>query len=273
MTSLLGYRFQRFEAKQRDNQGDFQTLKTNAWKAVQASINQGVPAIAWQPMSREQKAAGLRAGAWGLLVGYNKSDKTYTVRHQYHKKGKEAYTVRYDAIGHTDPIEWFHVLIYDGSVPVDTLATHVMALRNAIAFANGTRWKSEQSIHKANAQGLAAFEMWRTAIESGVAKPKHTLNHARELANWRLHAATYLQELTTTFPSARSQLEVGAGHYIRLIETAKKLQAFCEPFFKAQTFPNDARIKVSTHVTTMMQDEKNAIQAITRTLELLGKSN
>jgi RNA polymerase sigma-70 factor (ECF subfamily) len=107
----LGLRFQRFDAVQRDEEGDFQRLKVDAWEAVRKSIDRGVPAIAWQPMSREQKAEGLRAGGWGMLVGYDESDETYTVRHQYHRRGRDAYTVRYDAIGHSDPSEWFCVLV------------------------------------------------------------------------------------------------------------------------------------------------------------------
>ena len=273
MVPKLGYRFQGFEAKQRDNKGDFQKLKADAWNAVRASIDRGVPAIAWQPMSREQKAAGIRAGAWGLLVGYNNSDETYTVRHQYHKKGREAYTVRYDAFGHTDPIEWFHVLVYDSSISVDPLDTHITALRNAVAFANGTRWDSEKSKHKADALGFAAYELWGSAIESGVAEPKHSHNHARELVNWRQHAATYLRELATIFPKAGSQLKIGADHYEHLIETAKTFQGLCEPIIKEKVFPIEIGSKVADLVTTMMDAEHKAIQAITDALVLLDRSH
>lgn len=112
MVPKLGYQFQSFKAIQRGAKGDFHQLKADAWNAVRASIDRGVPAMAWQPMSREQKAAGLRAGAWSLLVGYNEIEETYTVCHQYYKKGREPFTVRFDAIGHTDPAERFYVNPY-----------------------------------------------------------------------------------------------------------------------------------------------------------------
>ncbi len=232
-----------------------------------------MPAIAWQPMSREQKAAGLRAGAWGQLVGYNEAEETYTVRHQYHKKGREAYTVRYDAIGHTDPIQWFHVLVYDGSMPVDSMDTHVTALRNAVAVANGTRRDTERGIHKADAQGFAAYELWRAAIESGVADPKHTLNHARELVAWRGYAAAYLRELAEIFPNARSNLEDGASHYDNLIETAAKLQAFCEPLVESKTFSKSTRSVAANLVTNLLGAERKAIQAIEEVLKVLNESD
>ena len=41
---------------------DMQALKDRAWKRVKASIDSGVPAVAWAPMTVEQKDAG--ANAW-----------------------------------------------------------------------------------------------------------------------------------------------------------------------------------------------------------------
>jgi hypothetical protein len=272
MLPRRGYRFQRFEAKQKNAEGDFSKLKADAWNAVRASIDRGMPAIAWQPMSREQKAAGLRAGAWGLLVGYDKTDETFTVRHQYHKKGRESYTVRYDAIGHSDPSEWFCVLVYDGTDTVDATDTHVTALRNAVAFANGTRFGAGDSQHRADARGFAAYELWRVAIESGEADPKHSLNHARELVNWRGHAAAYLRELAEILPDARSRLEQGAAHYDRLIETAAKLQAYCKPLEKAGAFPKDSGTEAGNLVTSLLRSEREAIAHIKGALEILGVS-
>lgn len=262
MIPKLGYKFKQFEATQRGAPDGFQELKTDAWRAVRESIDKGIPVIAWQPMSREQKAAGLRAGAWGLLVGYNEIEGTYTVRHQYHKKGQESYKVRYDAIGHSDPREWFHVLVFNGYNPVDPMDTHITALQNAVAFANGTRWDSTKTKHQADALGFAAFELWRMAIVSGEARPKHSLNHARELVNWRKHAALYLREIAKLLPQGQTSLNKAATHYERLVETASKLQNLCDEVSRSTGFSQDTRNKASSYVTALLQAEENAITAI-----------
>ena len=44
------------------------------------------------------------------FVGYDEAAETYTVRHPF---VSEQYAVRYDAIGHADPVEWFNVRIFE----------------------------------------------------------------------------------------------------------------------------------------------------------------
>ena len=55
--------------------------KAEARDAVRASLQKGIPALAWQAMSPEQKASGIGAGNWGMLAGYDDTGRTYTVRH------------------------------------------------------------------------------------------------------------------------------------------------------------------------------------------------
>lgn len=118
-----------------------------------------------------------------------------------------------------------------------------MALQNAIAFANGTRWDGLKGIHQSDGQGFEAYEIWRTAVDSGVAQPKYTLDHARELTRWRKYAATYLLELAKILPPAKSKPKEGAAHYDRLTDTAARLQALCEPLKDSKSFSEDIALK------------------------------
>ena len=134
----LGCRIKRFQVRHQEDalwspggpgsgfrprhQDKSQALKAAAWEAVRESIDRGIPAVAWNPMSFEQAEAGLSARDWGLLVGYDLSDETYTVRHNY---VRDDFTVRYDEIGHTEPSELFCVLVYDGPKPGDLTRVHI----------------------------------------------------------------------------------------------------------------------------------------------------
>lgn len=169
-------RFRIFKAYQAKEDGDFGALKAEAWDAVRESIDRGHPAIAWQPMTVEQRAAGIRAGAWGVLTGYDESEKTYTVRHQYNKRG-EAYPVEFDGIGHTDPAELFCVLVYDGPAEAEPRDTHLMALRNAISFAEGKRSESK-SYQEPDGRGFSAYELWLEALGSEDASAEQSGIHA-----------------------------------------------------------------------------------------------
>ena len=43
---------------------------------------------------------------WNLVIGYEEETETYTVNH-----GRcGTFKIRYDAFGHTDPVNWFCVM-------------------------------------------------------------------------------------------------------------------------------------------------------------------
>ena len=67
---------------------DLPALKAEARDAVRASLQKGIPALAWQAMSLEQKASGFGAGSWGMLAGCDDTDETYTVRHKMANPGR-----------------------------------------------------------------------------------------------------------------------------------------------------------------------------------------
>ena len=271
----LGHEIRIFDAKGSGVQADRvkrEALAWEAWEAVRGSIDRGIPAVAWAPRSREQQADGLMASNWGLLVGYDESDETYTARHQYVDQGREAFTVRYDGFGHEGRSGWFCVLVYDKPEPVDATRTHVKALRNAVAFAKGVRYDPKHAPYPVDARGFAAYQLWSEAIESGVATPEYSQSHAGQLGPMRRNAAAYLRELIKVFPAAASDLQQAAGHYDRLVETSNTLHDLCGKAKDAGAFSDDARAEARDLVTAALEADKDAIGRIEAALEALEES-
>lgn len=272
MLPELGYRMRIVEAVRNDEGDNFQEFEADAWDAVRASVDLGVPALVWQPMTAELKDEGIIAGAWGMLVGYDESDETYAVRHQYYGLGRETYSVRYDALGTAAAANWFCVLVYDGPEPVDAKSAHFRALQNAVAFANDTRWPPATGHHSADARGLTAYPLWREAIESGDAAPEFSQYHAYDLTVFRGHAAAYLRELLTVFPAAASDLQEAAGYYDRLVATATALHDLCAAAKDAGGFSDDARAEAVGLVTAALEAERDAIASIQTAIAVLDES-
>ena len=153
----LGYRIQHFLAQQGDDPGDIRRVKTAAWEAVRENIDLGVPTVALCPMSADPRSAR----DWGLLVGYDEADY---LRHSAPRWGIHRQIRRDWARGIR--------LLRAGlrrTKPVDANSVHVKALQNAIAFANGPTYDPKEVHFQVDAFGFEAYELWREAIESGVA--------------------------------------------------------------------------------------------------------
>ena len=270
MLSELGYRFQRFEALGKGAERELSARQAEAWTAVRASIDRGVPAMAGNPMSREQEEDGLRAYIWGMLVGYDEAEETYTVRHQYVNRGTEAFTLRYDALGSAQPgRSWFCVLVCDTSEPVDSTDVHITALRNAVAMANGTRYGADDIGYRVDATGFAAYELWREGIGADVATPARAQRHAWELHVAREHAVAYLQELVDIYPAAADALEGAIAAYGREVATTQRIQEVCQEAEEAGEFSADARAKVQGLVTASLEADRAAIASVEAAIAIL----
>ena len=281
----LGCRIKRFQVRHQEDalwspggsgsgfrprhQDKSQALKAAAWEAVRESIDRGIPAAAWNPMSFEQAEAGLSARDWGLLVGYDLSDETYTVRHNY---VRDDFTVRYDEIGHTEPSELFCVLVYEERKPGDSTAVHIEALKNAVDFANGTRYDPMESTYFVDARGFAAIELWGEAVVSGAADPELARYQIWELTELRGFAAAYLRELMGIFPVAAQELGQGASRYDRVVESAEWLQRLCIDAFHARGFSAEARADALELVRTALHSERGAVASIEAALSLVEES-
>ena len=174
--------FRAFSATKRDTDIDLPALKREARDAVRAGLLKGQPALVWQPMSVEMKANHHHGYCWGLIVGYNEAEETYTIRHPY---VSDTYTIKYDDFGGADGAEWFNVKVFEEQTTVDEKTTHLTALRNAIAFANGTRFAPDKR-QKDRPIGFAAYELWRAAFKSEDIPLEPSRHHAETVKGRRL---------------------------------------------------------------------------------------
>ena len=268
--------FHEFGATKRDMDVDLPALKREARDSVRAGLARGFPALVWQPMSLEQKASdhpAHHAYCWGLIVGYNEAEETYTVRHPY---VSETYTVRYDLIGHADPVEWFNIRVYVEPSVEEEKGLHLTALQNAIAFAKGVRYTDERFVRhngkRSIPYGFAAYELWGKAFESKDDIPLEiTRHHAETLRRRRLVAAAYMRELTGLFPEAAEPLEAAAIHYDRELASLNPLYDLCVAAKKSKAWSAENRAEASRLIGEALKADREAVASIEGALALLDR--
>ena len=174
------------------------------------------------------------------------------------------YPVRFDAIGFADPINWFRVGTFKPK-DLDDNALHLTSLRNAVTFANGTRYDSPK-----NPYGFAAYELWQEAFESDV-KLNATLFHTETLKPRREAAAAYLRELTYVYPAAAKPLEAAAAHYDREIESITAIFDLCVATTKhePEVFTPDQRAEIRSLIAQALKADRDAVAQIEAALKIL----
>jgi RNA polymerase sigma factor (sigma-70 family) len=200
-----------------------QQAKETTWPAVRASIDRGVPAMAWNPMTMEQKERGMGAYEWALLTGYDADKRTYTVRH---KNQPLPYEVPFDGFGHTDAVQWFAVMWPTETVPVDDEEVTRRSLRQALEYAHGRRYVPREACCPVDALGLGAYDLWAQRLEEGMAADEARTQAG--LLGWARHqAAAFCREMAS---SAREQAALlqAAAHYEAESGTLSQLHAVCE---------------------------------------------
>ncbi len=138
---LVGCRVDHFDASLKGappapSPDELQKMKTQTWEKVKASIDRGVPGIAWGVMTVEQCEQGINGWEWSLLVGYDESEKSYVVRNQ---NNGEPWSVGYDQFGYIDGVQWYHVMVPAGPKRVDPELQLTRTLEQAVDYAHGTR--------------------------------------------------------------------------------------------------------------------------------------
>ena len=270
MIADIGYEFQEFQVVRNGKQPartpeEIQNIKAQTWEKVKASIDKGIPVIAWQPMTVEQRDSGVSAYGWALLVGYDETEKTYTVRHQHYKT---EYTVPFDQFGYTDPVGWYCVMVLGEKKPFDRMALEVKSLKNAAAFAHGTRFDLEKAPYKVDAIGFAAYQLWKHALENGDVDIGFTEHSAWILWEMRENAAVYLREIADRFPKvSRQALSDAAGFYDEEIKAIVKLVNICR---ENESFTKYTRQEAVDTVSTALDAEKKAIGKIEEVLKRLN---
>ena len=225
-----------------------------------------VPAMVWNPRTAAQREAGHPGGhgvCWGIIVGYDEAEETYSIRHPFVWQGD--YTVRYDEVGEWMGAEWFSVMVFDGAKSADDRELHRMALENAVSFADGTRLGK----HKW-AQGFDAYELWLDAFASADL-PDFTHYHANILTWRRELAAEYLRDLAGIFEAAREPLEAAAGHYGREHASLADLSLLVDAAL-TRGFTEDDRAEAGRLLRAALEADRAAVDGIRRALALLDES-
>ncbi len=265
-------RFQEFDAGKKDTDVDLPALKRQARDAVRVALERGFPAIVWSPMTPEMKAGPTpHPVIWGLIVGYNEANETYTIRHPF---VPETFTIRYDAFGHTKASDWFNVRVYDGPSAEDERETHLIALKNGVSYAHGTRYDNDErrARMRGRPQGFSAYEVWRDAFESEDVPLRAAEHHALTIKGRRSLAAAYVCELGGIFPKAAQQLESAADHYDRELAPLEALYDLLHTAQHRKSITPDERAKAQELITKALKTEQEAIAQIEAALGVLGVS-
>jgi hypothetical protein len=143
-------------------------------------------------MTERQKEQGVGAYEWGLLVGYDREQRSYTVHHRW--RTNKAFAAPYDGFGHVDDAGWYYVITFDEHTPPDEKAVTRTTIEEAVTYANGTRYDKDVCCYPVAGVGFAAYEVWRDALLAGLPDAKAVRNNANELKLNRQNAAEFLRE-------------------------------------------------------------------------------
>ncbi|MCY3738358.1 MAG: hypothetical protein OXG13_18285 [Gemmatimonadaceae bacterium] len=196
--------------------------KARGWEMVRRALDDGYPAIVWQAMTLETKQSGRRPipFLWSLITGYDEEAGTYSAHHG----AAGDFTIGWDAFGHSDPVNWFCIMVFRPlTEPFDGAAASRKAVEQALEASRG-----ERPGVRAPAHGLAAWEMWLQAFRDGTVDVPAVGGHAAFLIEARRAAATYLRDVEPHFPeTARAALGTAADSYDRVAARISELRALC----------------------------------------------
>ena len=196
--------------------------KARGWEMVRRALDDGYPAIVWQAMTVETRNSGQRPipFLWSLITGYDEEAGTYSAHHG----AAGDFTIGWDAFGHSDPVNWFCVMVFRPlTEPFDGAAASRKAVEHALEASRG-----EHPGGPGPAHGLAAWEMWLQAFRDGTVDVHAVGGHTGFLVPARRAAAVYLRDVEPHFPeAARPPLRAAADSYDRVAARISELRALC----------------------------------------------
>lgn len=300
----LGISFEHFEATQNIqhktplSEKALKQLKENTWTAVKQSIDRGVPAIAWAPMTPEQKMNGVGGHDWCLLAGYDESSKTYLVRSPL--KDNIEYEVPFDGFGYADPVQWYCVLVplkrtdttaattpkpwepwaIEGGpsgghggcgLPAsDRALVAKRSLEDAILFAKGTRFAKEDTCYGTDAEGNAAYELWQSEIANGTADLRYAPGFAGLLQDLRQNAADFLDALREDVPEPTlAALALASEAYRDEVGVAQDLETLCKKVRWAGSWDKHTSEQGAELVGKALAFDRKAIASIEQVVSML----
>ncbi len=243
-------------------------FREDTWDAVCASIDRGLPAIAWCPMTEAQREEGVGGSEWGLLAGYDEEQRTYTVHHRW--RSNKAYTVPYDGFGHIDDAGWYYVIVFGDHTPPDEQAIVTAALVDAVTYANGTYYDKDTCCYPVAAVGFAAYEVWRDALVAGLPDTRSVRNNANELKLNRQNAALFLRESAELFDTPVAQtLSDASACYDMEVAVLTEVRNLARAAYEAGKFSPAHRRETIAGVAAALEADKLAIRHIESALKML----
>ena len=229
--------------------------KARGWETVRRALDDGYPAIVWQAMTVETRQSGRRPipFLWSLITGYDEEAGTYSAHHG----AAGNFTIGWDAFGHSDPVNWFCVMVFRPlTEPFDGAAASRKAVEHALAASRG-----EHPGGPGTAHGLAAWEMWLQAFRDGTVDVHAVGGHAGFLVPARRAAAVYLRDIEPHFPeAARPELRAAADSYDRVAARISELRTLCAA--EDPDLPRAAEVLASA-----LEAERSALSALQQALE------
>ena len=252
--------FQEFTGAGNEPSDELPALREQAWEAVTASIDRGMPAIAWSPRPDHHFSD------WGLLVGYDRGTKSY---HVSHVQTDSVYSISYDDFGQA----WFNVIVFTERTGADQRAAEIATLRHAVEFSKGLRYSVEDSKNcgEVDAIGFDAYQLWIDALASGNFDGSLARSHAWQLYHTRRLAAEYTREAARRLDGAPgARLVVASDHYVQVSELSRQLLDIVADW-TADPPPESEVAEARELLRTAMEWERGAVMFLEVALLNLGE--
>lgn len=245
----LGYQIRTISAE--SDAANFAQKQQEAWQAITASIDRGMPVVARLGWSHQ------------LIVGYHpKKEQYYSVSS---RGGPNQYELDELGAGSRRSAGGIEVLLLEKKVAVDRRAAARAALQFAVAEAHCPD-EPASTFHN----GFRSFECWIADIEAGRVASARNLGYTNGLVvEARKAAGEYVAGLADDYSGKTAKRLKEAGTcYMREVETLEKLAAMFPERGRAQVDLNDPQMqkKVANLVREAYAWEKKGIASIEEAL-------
>jgi len=244
---------------------EFEAKKEEAWEKARAVIDRGIPVVVWSPMTVQQTEEGFKAYEYGIVYGYDERTGEYLIKHPYYPG---EFSVPYNSIGHTDPVNWLNLVWFEKQRSVDPKDLELEALKFAVEHARRTPPEPDPSgvYTGARGWGLGGYEIWIKALEGETIGPDGGGDMATMVRECRGHAVAFLGEIAEHFgPGAQVHLDQARDLYQTVVDAWDEyLKVFPSPWRKSSS-PSPGNVENP-------QDRDRALSALVKAHEAEQKA-
>lgn len=174
------------------------------WELVSRSVSKGVPALAWGPMSPEQREKGVNGNCWGLFEGCDPSTREFLVAHPWGGR----FRTHCDDLGRLDQVQWLHVDTFTGLDPEFSPAQAATeAIGDALKLLRGTVPGANMPAPPETLRhGTEAFKAWAADLENDRCPAGARKSRAGWWSRARAAAAEFCGWAKTALPKAEPHL-------------------------------------------------------------------